>query len=502
MFPHRAMTPASRVLRLPPLDWPVSWRAWQVLVIGAAALVAIAGFAAYPTHPSYDSLTALLWSRDVLDGSLPAFDSYRAPTQHPLLLVVGLPLAPLGEAGERIFVGLCIGSFVALVAAALRLGGLAAGVLGALVAAALVASRLNLALLAAIGFLDIPYCALIAWAAVLEAERPRRGGAVWALLALAGLLRPEAWLFAGLYALWIGAPRYWAPRLRAAALAAIAPVLWALTDLVVMGDPLFSLLHTDGLAAELQRDRSLIELPEVGLRLLDEIVKWPVLVLGAAGMGLALLRRRRELLVPAVLVVATCFSYGVIATGGLATVYRYLLLAALGWMVFAAYAVAGFDGLDRASPWRARWAAAAVVMLAGAAAFTVLTVNPEKVTAELDQRRGLRTELDGLLAEPAVRAALRCGPITVPNHKLIPEVRWLTELPEGRVRARSDRSRPPARSGVAIVIDSSVERRPALNVAEVRADGRGILGAPLDFRRLAETEHFYAYGSCFAGGRR
>ena len=48
---------------------------------------------------------------------------------------------------------------------------------GGLVAAALLLTRFNFGLLASKGYLDIPYCALVAWAMALEAERPRRGGA-------------------------------------------------------------------------------------------------------------------------------------------------------------------------------------------------------------------------------------------------------------------------------------------------------------------------------------
>ena len=141
-----------------------------------------------------------MWARDILDGVRPAFDGYRAPTEHPLLFPFALALAPLGDLGLRVFVALTAASFVALVAATYRLGLRAAGVLGGLVAAALIGSRLNFPFFAAIGYLDLPYCALIAWAAALEVERPRRGGAVWVLLTLAGLLRPEGWLIAGLYA--------------------------------------------------------------------------------------------------------------------------------------------------------------------------------------------------------------------------------------------------------------------------------------------------------------
>ena len=52
------------------------------------------------------------------------------------------------------------------------------------------------------GYLDISYLALIIWAVVLEAERPRRGTPVFLLLAAAGLLRPDAWVMAGAYWLW------------------------------------------------------------------------------------------------------------------------------------------------------------------------------------------------------------------------------------------------------------------------------------------------------------
>ena len=41
--------------------------------------------------------------------------------------------------------------------------------------------------------------ALVVWAATLEATRPRRGVPVLVLLALAGMLRPEAWFLAAMY---------------------------------------------------------------------------------------------------------------------------------------------------------------------------------------------------------------------------------------------------------------------------------------------------------------
>ena len=71
------------------------------------------------------------------------------------------------------------------------------------IAAALLLTRFDYPFLAARGYIDIPYMALVVWAAALEAARPRRGAPVLLLLALAGLLRPEAWLLAALYWLWM-----------------------------------------------------------------------------------------------------------------------------------------------------------------------------------------------------------------------------------------------------------------------------------------------------------
>ncbi len=90
-----------------------------------------------------------------------------------------------------------IASFVALVAGVYRVGRLCFGPVVGVTAALLVLSRFFVENLAAQGYLDISYVALIVWAAALEIERPRRGPIVFALLAAAGLLRPDAWLLSG-----------------------------------------------------------------------------------------------------------------------------------------------------------------------------------------------------------------------------------------------------------------------------------------------------------------
>ena len=107
-----------------------------------------------------------------------------------------------GQGGARLMVLGSIVSFVAAVAGIYRVGRLSFGPLVGAVAALLLLSRFFVENLAAQGYLDISYLALILWALALELERRRRGPAVFLLLAAAGLLRPDAWVLSGVYWLW------------------------------------------------------------------------------------------------------------------------------------------------------------------------------------------------------------------------------------------------------------------------------------------------------------
>ena len=136
---------------------------------------ALIGYFAFPTYPTYDSFYALLWGRDLLHLHLPDFRVYRGPTEHPLAIAFGMVCSIFGEGGARLMVLGSIASFVAVVAGVYRLGRLCFGPVVGLLAALLVLSRFFVENLAAQGYLDISYVALIVWAIVLEVERPRRG---------------------------------------------------------------------------------------------------------------------------------------------------------------------------------------------------------------------------------------------------------------------------------------------------------------------------------------
>ena len=111
---------------------------------------------------------------------------------------LGALLAPLGpRAAEHITVAL---GFLALSAcgwAVYRLGALWFNRLTGALAAAVLLTRVPILSYGVRAYVDLPYLLLVLCALILETRRPRAGAPVLALLALAGLLRPEAWVFSG-----------------------------------------------------------------------------------------------------------------------------------------------------------------------------------------------------------------------------------------------------------------------------------------------------------------
>ena len=70
-------------------------------------------------------------------------------------------------------------------------------------AAAIILTREPVLDFGARAYVDIPYLVLVLGALLVETRRPRAGAPVLALLAVAGLLRPEAWLFSAAYWLYL-----------------------------------------------------------------------------------------------------------------------------------------------------------------------------------------------------------------------------------------------------------------------------------------------------------
>jgi hypothetical protein len=484
----------ARLRAVPERAWARS--GFALLCIGAAI-----GYLVYPTYPNYDSAYSLIWGRELLDGALPSFDAYRTPTEHPLAVAFGAVLAPLGDAAPRVWLAVTVFAFCLLVAGVYRLGRAAFTPWVGAIAALLVLSRLDYAFLAARGYIDIPYLAMVAWAAALETEKPRRGGAVWVLLTLAGLLRPEAWILLATYWLWCNLPtrRGSGVAVRTALVAAIAPVTWALTDLLATGDALFSLRHTSSLANDLQRTKPASEAPGFALHSLTGTLKWPVLVGAMLGLGLALAFARRRAAVLLAVTASGLLTFGAIAVAGLSVIDRYLAVTALGLLVFAGLAIAGFTVLPESHPARRPWIVAALIVALGGAAFTATHLHPGYIDRELTTRRELRQELARLVTTPAFALANRCGPVTVPNHKLIPDTRWILHADADAVLARSSLSAFGQRTrGVQVFVTGpAMLINPTYGpyVGGSRDDARIQVPGP-GLRLIDRSAHFLAYASC------
>jgi hypothetical protein len=382
---------------------------------------------------------------------------------------------------------------VGLIAAMYGLASACLGRLAGVVAAAVLATRFDLAFLAARAYVDIPYLALVLWAAALEARRRRRGTLVLVILAVAGLMRPDAWVLSALYALWLAPSASWRRRAAYAALTATGPVVWAALDWAVTGDAVFSMTHATGLAEELGRSAGLSAVPAATVRFLVGLDKVPVLAAGLLGLALTVAYWRDRVRVPLALFGVGIATFVAVTVVGLSVVFRYLLLPSLMLVLFSAVPVVGWTWLD---PGRIRrwWTAAAGVLVIGGLVFTVTHTTPSRFTDELRFRGGYHAALSSLLADPGVAAARRCGPVSLPNHKLISEVRWVLDAPQNAVVARSDPAQQPRarRGGVALY---AAGRMTLLRYGY--SPDRYPNAVPLrGFRLIAANGYFAAWGRC------
>jgi len=483
----------------------------ELAAVGALALAAVVAWALVPTYPNYDTYYHLVWGRELLDGTKPTFEAYAAPTEHPLYLALCALLGVFGTDADRLLVLVGALSLVALAWGTYRVGEAVFGRWPGMLAALFVGSSFAFLLYAARAYVDVPFLALVLWAAALEARVPRRGRAVMALLAVAGLLRPEAWVLGGLYWLWCKAHRVspattsepagpstgtWplskrTPRLDLLALAVAAPLVWAAVDLWVTGDPLFSLHATSDLADELNRNRGLGDVPESFVRFIVDTAREPVALGAVVGAVLAWrLRAGRALHVPAGLFAAGTITFVATGMAGLSVLPRYLTVPVIAVCLLAGYGVLGFTTLE---PGRLRtwWTRAAIGMALLGVVFVALkapVVN--RLIAELRFIRATHTELRAVLTAPAVQRSMRCGALTFPNYRLVPDARWMLDLPARRIGARSDRRRD---RGVAIVV---VGRK------ELERFGRAAGADPSTnrpdpgFAPVARNARYAAYAAC------
>src|SRR3954453_8181312 len=260
-----APDPVRRVASARMAGWRRALIDWLAATVSGGAVFAWFGHA----FLNYDTFYALVWGSDLAHGRTPDYSVAVAPTPHPLAELIGIALAPFGSGAEDLILALGLLALGMLAVGLFRLGQEIFGVWAGLLAAAIIITRVPILNFGIRGYVDLPTAAFVVWATVLEVRRPRRGIPVFILLGLAGLLRPEPWLYAALYFVYLGFPwrlRPWAPA---------APLIWLGSDLLITGNPLHSLTGTHDLAAQLNRKTGITALPEVAPRRLGEILRLP-----------------------------------------------------------------------------------------------------------------------------------------------------------------------------------------------------------------------------------
>jgi len=405
--------------------------ALSAILAGAVALRLLAGVA----FANYDTLYALSWGGQLARGETPAYGVPIAPTPHPLLELLGLVLYPLGVRTElEVILALGFGALAACGWVIYSLGRRWFGAAAGLLAAAVFETRAEVLNYGVRAYLDIPYLLFVLGAVLVEVRRPRAGAPVLGLLALAGLLRPEAWVFSGLYWLYLmdllpAALRAHLPagerprgRGRIAALAlltGLGPLVWVGSDLLITGQPLWSLTNTRHTASTLGRTTGLLNVPEYIPKRIGEILRPPVL-LGAGIGGVLTLRWVFARALPgALLGILAVLVFAAFATAGLPINTRYAFLAAAILCLFCGAGVFGWMNLEQGDPRRRIWmglgAVTAVALIAYAPA-NYREANRE--FTKLARQERIENDLTALVGTDAIN--LRCGPVGVPNHAPIP----------------------------------------------------------------------------------
>jgi hypothetical protein len=496
--------------------------AWVAAVTAALLLVFPVGF------PNYDTIYALVWGRELAHGVSPDYGSALPPTPHPLTDLIGLVATPLGDGAITVTMVIAYASLGLIGYFVYRLGAIWFDRWVGAVAAAIVLTRAPFLSNGLRAYIDLPYIALCLAALTVEAKRPRAGWPVLALLVPAGLLRPEAWLFAGAYWLYLalaiergevaqgpmGLKRPNGGRFRPigglfgwelgwrggrgvrelawlAVLAAAGPILWVLFDAITAGDPLYSLTGTQETVETLKRHTGPVDLVLYGPRALGEVLQWPGMVgaLGGVALGLAFLRRRSALGIAAAILALAAFV--LLAAAGLAIIARYTMLAAAILAIFVAVAVLGWRLLEPGQPWRRRWQLfAALVALMFLAWLPNQWDLDSRVDTDLTNQARIESDLTELVDAGAFEPL--CGPVAVPNHRAVPRLAFGLDVKPTEIVSASEEGVPSRGYFVAPASDFVIHNF----ILDPNDPTDFKLEVPPGFRKVAENDSWRVYRRC------
>ncbi|HEY2600093.1 MAG TPA: hypothetical protein VGI67_00960 [Thermoleophilaceae bacterium] len=385
-----------------------------------------------PSYVNFDARYSLLWARDILHGKTPDYTAVFAPTPHPLQTLVSFPVLLAGDSSAKVMVALTLLALGFLTWLVYRLGTELWNPAAGIVAAVVVATRPTIDRFALIGYQDLAFAALVVWALLLETRKPKRGPAVLIVLALAGLMRPDAWLLSLLYVAYLWKDLEPRKRAQLTALALAAPILWIAQDWIITGQPLHSLHGTKTLAGEVNRRRPALSIPKRTAWYYKLLLLWPLALGVPIGLAFAWFHARRRFAL--LVATAAALTLWIVATSiiGLSLIQRYLVTP--GALLAVVYGV-GVFGWMRLRPDQSRraWQVAGIVALAASIAYIpaqAKKLKSIKHTMRSEARNYADLKLVGNSA--VVRAKFQqCGSISTIGHKAMPDLRyWLDGRPK------------------------------------------------------------------------
>jgi hypothetical protein len=519
--------------------WARNWLAPLAWVAGISAALLIL----FPLgFPNYDTIYALVWGRELAHGVSPDYGAALPPTPHPLSDLLGMVTTPLGDGAITVTMIVAYASLGLVGYLVYRLGSLWFDRPIGAVAAAIVLTRAPFLSNGLRAYVDIPYIALVLGALLIETKRPRSGWPVLVLLALAGLLRPEAWLFSVAYLAYLvlaptdpdrdadpgNSSREHGPEEEArasftradtqraglirpalgrardalaspygaalAVLALAAPLLWLLFDGITAGDFFYSLTGTQETVETLKRHTGPVDLVLWGPRALGEVMQWPGMVGAAGGAGLAFAFLRRRAALGLVATALALGAFALLGAAGLAIIARYTMLGAAILAVFVAVALLGWRLLESGHPWRKRWQ-----VFAGVVALMFVLWVPNQwdldstVRSDLSDQGSIERDLSDL-ADTGAFAQPLCGPIAVPNHRAIPRLAFALDVkPTAIVSASASEDGLPRRGYFLNAASPFVIHNFILDPNDPT---RFSLSVPRGFERVAANESWILFKRC------
>jgi hypothetical protein len=494
--------------------------AWVAAVSATLLLVFPVGF------PNYDTIYALVWGRELAHGVSPDYGAALPPTPHPLADLLGLVTTPIGDGAITVTMIVAYASLALCGYLVYRLGTIWFDRWIGIVAAAIVLTRAPFLSNGLRAYVDLPYIALCLGALTIEAKRPRAGWPVLSLLALAGLLRPEAWGFSIAYLIYLSLDperlrrteeaenasleradtqkaglirpafvrardAFSAPPPTLVLLALAAPILWILLDAITTGEPLYSLTGTQSTVETLDRRTGPVDLVLYGPRALGEVLQWPGMVgaLGGVVLGFAFLRRRSALGIAAALLALLAFAF--LGAAGLAIIARYTMLAAAILSIFVAVGLLGWRLLEPDHPWRRRWQifAGAVLLM-----FVIWLPNQwdldSTVDTDLTDQGRIENDLTDLVDGGAFDPL--CGKIAVPNHRAVPRLAFGLDIEPTQIVSASEEGVPERGYFVAPASQFVIHNF----ILDPNDPTDLSLEAPKGFEEVARNESWRVYRRC------